>query len=119
MSTLSQFYSSGGPSSIIRGSTSYASLFSGGDAGAVTVNTGVTVNGEKTYLNQAQVSNMARPYSAFSYDIGNLIEGEASARISNNQIFVTTGGISPLGGASDTWLGNCSGVLYWEAITYG
>ena len=128
MSNVNQFFGGGGPSSVIRGSTSFTAGITGyGDAMVVTINTGVTVNASRSYL-----IHDVRYFGNFIYFVGNIVpaysfvRGGASARISNNQVLITTGGTmgSETGGNSvpTTFQGRFAyisqGVVDWQVVQY-
>ena len=112
MSNLSQFFGGGGPSNIIRGSTSYT-------AGLQTINTGVFVDAATTYLSQGCRSNMGAVFTSdgFAAAVGS---GSASARINGSGEVVVTSGTD--GVAVIPFVGGITvvntGVVDWEAIEY-
>ena len=134
MSNLSQFFGGGGPSNIIRGSTSFETgpaPGAGNGITVVTINTGVFVTASTTYLTQGCRGD-AQTYVTNSSGFGGSgitrgsFTGAGSARINGSGEIVITSGI----GAARTVQGGQfgitttinaihKGIVDWEAVEFG
>lgn len=109
MSNLSQFFGGGGPSRIIRGSTSFT-------AGSST-NTSVSVNASSAYLTQGCRGDHCVWRSGVFNAQSGIFPGSASARISGSQIVITAGSILNPTNVSVNFVSN-TGIVDWECVEF-